>query len=158
MRSCARDCSSAIRRSISPRRSWEYSECRRPRTGRSPTATGWKSIAPWSWTRRKRGAGALSAMRGGSASLAAPVAYALARFRDLAGALVVVDEVALAVRVGAPDPLAALQHPQLLLRGRAVGALRLLLLRRLFVLFAGAGGEARQLLDLAGAAADAGER
>src|SRR6266480_2595080 len=79
------------------------------------TATGWKSIARWRWTRKTRDA---------PAPLLTPVAHGALGPLDPLRALLVVDKDPLAVSVGRRDALPALQAAQRSLRLLAVGALR----------------------------------
>src|SRR5258706_1776997 len=85
---------------------------------RSPTATGWKSIARWRSTRRKRAAGA---PRAGS-SLVAPLRDGLLRARHFGGTLRIVHHHALARRVRGIDARAALDLAHGSLGAFAVGA------------------------------------
>src|ERR671922_2861473 len=114
-----------------PRRVWKRrtrsessaSACRS--STRSPTATAWRSTGRSLSIPRRRG----GAAPGKSArSAAAPLLHGLARLGGLLRDLRVLEVVALALRVGARNALAAFQRAQAFLRTRAVLALRLRIL------------------------------
>src|SRR5688572_21698859 len=98
----------------------------RARRPRAETAS--RSTANWRSIQKRRGGNAPGESPA-AARLAAPLLHELAGARDVGGALVVVDEEALALGVGARDALAALEHGELLAGAGAVLALCLLLFR-----------------------------
>src|SRR5437899_4217080 len=94
---------------------WAFSARSCARTRRWRTATGWKSIARWRWTRKRRDA---------PAPLLTPVVHGALGPLDLLRALLVVDKDPLAGSVGRRDTRPALQGAQRSLRLLPVAALR----------------------------------